>query len=119
MTENTLLKLIQSMGDSLLNGLHYSLHHGVLSYLPFINHNHYSMASALIVFILIITLILTLLYLLNFFISISSKDEEKLSTYECGFEPLYTNARVKFDILYWIIGILYLIFDLELIFIFP
>jgi NADH-quinone oxidoreductase subunit A len=54
-----------------------------------------------------ITLILTLLYLLNFFISISSKDEEKISTYECGFEPLHTNARVKFDILYWVIGILY------------
>ena len=120
MTDNTLFKLIQSMGswDSLLNGLHNSLHNGVFSYLPFIN-KYNSMASALIVFILIITLILTILYLLNFFISISSKDEEKLSTYECGFEPLYTNARVKFDILYWIIGILYLIFDLELIFIFP
>ena len=33
--------------------------------------------------------------------------------------PIHSNARIKFDIIYWIIGILYLIFDLELIFIFP
>ncbi len=63
--------------------------------------------------------ILTLLYGASFLISISSKDYEKFSAYECGFEPIHSNARLKFDILYWIIGILYLIFDLELIFIFP
>ena len=32
---------------------------------------------------------------------------------------MHSNARIKFDVIYWIIGILYLIFDLELIFIFP
>ena len=32
---------------------------------------------------------------------------------------MHSNARIKFDVLYWIIGILYLIFDLEIIFIFP
>ena len=32
---------------------------------------------------------------------------------------MHTNARIKFDVIYWIIGILYLIFDLEIIFIFP
>jgi len=46
------------------------------------------------------------------------EDIEKLSPYESGFEPL-GDARIKFSILYWIIGILYLIFDLEIIFIFP
>jgi NADH:ubiquinone oxidoreductase subunit 3 (subunit A) len=40
-----------------------------------------------------------------------TKDFEKFSPYECGFEPIHSNARLKFDILYWIIGILYLIFD--------
>ena len=68
---------------------------------------------------ILIIQILTILYLASFIISISSKDFEKFSAYECGFEPIHSNARLKFDIQYWIIGILYLIFDLELIFIFP
>lgn len=80
---------------------------------------NFSFGLAYLGIIILITIILTLLYLLNFFISISAKDEEKISMYECGFDPIYTNARIKFDILYWVIGILYLIFDLELIFIFP
>ena len=78
-----------------------------------------SNSSALIAILVIIGTILTMLYLLSFFISVTSKDFEKLSAYECGFEPIHSNARIKFDIIYWIIGILYLIFDLELIFIFP
>ncbi len=86
----------------------------------FINNfitNH--LGSALISIVLLITIILTLLYTLSFFTSTSAKDYEKLSAYECGFEPIHSNARIKFDVIYWIIGILYLIFDLELIFIFP
>lgn len=68
---------------------------------------------------LVIQIIITLLYLVSFIISISSKDYQKFSPYECGFEPIHSNARVKFEIQYYILGILYLIFDLELIFIFP
>ena len=43
---------------------------------------------------------------------------DKLSAYESGFNPL-GDARMQISVLYWVIGILYLIFDLELIFIFP
>lgn len=43
---------------------------------------------------------------------------DKLSAYEAGFNPL-GDARMQISILYWVIGVLYLIFDLELIFIFP
>jgi NADH-quinone oxidoreductase subunit A len=39
-------------------------------------------------------------------------DAEKLSSYEAGFNP-FGSARMKISILYWVIGILYLIFDLE------
>ncbi len=79
----------------------------------------YNLGSSLACMVFMITIILTALYILNFLTSISAKDNEKFSPYECGFEPMHTNARIKFDILYWIIGILYLIFDLEIIFIFP
>jgi len=79
----------------------------------------YSFGLALACIVFIIAIILSALYLLNFLTSVSAKDAEKLSPYECGFDPMHTNARIKFDVLYWIIGILYLIFDLEIIFIFP
>jgi len=68
---------------------------------------NYHLASASIAIVLTITLILTVLYTLSFGTSVSSKDYEKLSAYECGFEPIHSNARIKFDVIYWIIGILY------------
>jgi len=70
-----------------------------------ITYNH--LGSSIIAIIFVIFCILTMLYLINFITSISSKDNEKLSPYECGFDPIHTNARIKFDVLYWIIGILY------------
>ena len=79
----------------------------------------YSFGLSLACIIFIISIILSVLYLLNFLTSLKNSDNQKVSPYECGFEPMHTNARIKFDVLYWIIGILYLIFDLEIIFIFP
>ena len=49
---------------------------------------------------------------------VADRTIEKLSAYECGLEPV-GDARMKFEILYYVIGILYLIFDLEIIFLFP
>jgi len=43
---------------------------------------------------------------------------EKLSAYECGFNP-YGDARHKFEIKFYLVGILFIIFDLEIIFLFP
>lgn len=45
-------------------------------------------------------------------------DTEKLSPYECGFEA-FSNARLKFDVRFYLIAILYIIFDLEIAFLFP
>ena len=45
-------------------------------------------------------------------------DEEKLSPYECGFEA-FEDARVKFDVRYYLVAILFIIFDLEIAFLFP
>lgn len=60
-------------------------------------------------------------FVINFIIFIVSKTKpelEKHSTYECGFNP-FGDARSKFDVKFYLIGILFLIFDLELAFIFP
>ena len=59
-----------------------------------------------------------LLLVASLYLSVSSRILEKLSMYECGFDP-YQDARLKFDIIYYLVAILFLIFDLELIFLFP
>ena len=45
-------------------------------------------------------------------------DSEKLSAYECGFEP-FSDARMKFDVRYYLVAILFILFDLETAFFFP
>ena len=67
---------------------------------------------------IIVVGLITILYALSFWLISKRGDNEKQSTYENGFNPI-GDARKKFDIIYWIIGLLYLIFDLEIIFIFP
>ncbi len=44
--------------------------------------------------------------------------DEKLSPYECGFEA-YEDARMKFDVRYYLVAILFILFDLEIAFLFP
>ena len=48
----------------------------------------------------------------------SNPDPEKLSPYECGFEA-FEDARMKFDVRYYLVAILFIIFDLEIAFLFP
>jgi len=45
-------------------------------------------------------------------------DKEKLSAYECGFEA-FEDSRMKFDVRYYLVAILFIIFDLEIAFLFP
>ena len=45
-------------------------------------------------------------------------DSEKLSPYECGFEP-FSDARKQFDVRFYLVAILFIIFDLEVAFLFP
>jgi NADH-quinone oxidoreductase subunit A len=44
--------------------------------------------------------------------------KEKVSTYECGFEP-FQDSRSKFEVKFYLVAILFIIFDLEIIFLFP
>jgi len=67
---------------------------------------------------LILLLLVSVLYLVSFWVSSTNRTMEKLAAYECGLEPM-GNARLKFEILYYVIGILFLIFDLEIIFLIP
>ena len=48
----------------------------------------------------------------------NNPDPQKLSPYECGFEA-FEDARVKFDVRYYLVAILFILFDLEIAFLFP
>jgi NADH-quinone oxidoreductase subunit A len=51
-------------------------------------------------------------------VAVSNPDAEKISTYECGFNA-FDDARMKFDVRFYLVSILFIIFDLEVAFLFP
>ena len=53
-----------------------------------------------------------------FLVAYRSPDPEKLSAYECGFNA-FDDARMKFDVRFYLVSILFIIFDLEVAFLFP
>jgi NADH-quinone oxidoreductase subunit A len=60
----------------------------------------------------------TLIISLSYFLVTQSPETEKLSTYECGFDP-YGDTRNRFNIRFYIIAILFILFDIEIIFLLP
>ena len=72
-----------------------------------------------IIIFLIIALGLSVAFIvLNFILSPKKPDPEKLSAYECGFEA-FDDSRIEFDVRFYLVAILFIIFDLEIAFLFP
>lgn len=66
-----------------------------------------------------VSLVIGLALLLSpFLVAYKQPDSEKLSAYECGFEA-FDDARMKFDVRFYLVAILFIIFDLEVAFLFP
>ncbi|MDG7052412.1 MAG: NADH-quinone oxidoreductase subunit A [Wolbachia endosymbiont of Alcedoecus sp.] len=72
----------------------------------------------IVIFICVSIIVSLTLGVLPMFLAVSNPDSEKLSTYECGFTPL-SRARKNFDIKFYLVSILFIIFDLEIAFLFP
>lgn len=72
----------------------------------------------LLIFILISFLLSLIVFVLSYVLASQSYDSEKLSAYECGFQP-FEDARNKFDIKFYLVAILFIIFDLEVSYLFP
>jgi NADH-quinone oxidoreductase subunit A len=72
----------------------------------------------LVVFIAIAIVVGAGLLVAPFLVAYSSPDPEKLSAYECGFNA-FDDARMKFDVRFYLVAILFIIFDLEVAFLFP
>jgi NADH-quinone oxidoreductase subunit A len=72
----------------------------------------------LAIFIAIALAITLVLLLAPFLVAYKRPDPEKLSAYECGFNA-FDDARMKFDVRFYLVAILFIIFDLEISFLFP
>jgi len=72
----------------------------------------------ILVFLVIAGAISTAMVAASVLVAKQRPDTEKLSPYECGFEPFDT-ARIRFDVRYYLVAILFIIFDLEVAFLFP
>ena len=73
---------------------------------------------SIIIFVLVALGLSIGFILLNFLLSPKNPDPEKLSAYECGFEA-FDDARGRFDVRFYLVAILFIIFDLEVAFLFP
>ena len=72
----------------------------------------------LVIFIGVSLFIGVALLVAPFLVAYSRPDPEKLSAYECGFNA-FDDARMKFDVRFYLVAILFIIFDLEVAFLFP
>jgi len=72
-----------------------------------------------ILIFLIVAIFLSLIIIgFSYLLSVQNPEPEKLSTYECGFEP-YEDSRHKFDVRFYLVAILFIIFDIETMFLLP
>jgi NADH-quinone oxidoreductase subunit A len=72
----------------------------------------------LVIFVAIALVIALVLLIAPFIVAYKQPDPEKLSAYECGFNA-FDDARMKFDVRFYLVAILFIIFDLEVAFLFP
>jgi NADH-quinone oxidoreductase subunit A len=72
----------------------------------------------LVIFIAVAGAIALALLIVPFLVAYKQPDPEKLSAYECGFNA-FDDARMKFDVRFYLVAILFIIFDLEVSFLFP
>ena len=73
---------------------------------------------SIIIFLFVALTLSVAFVVLNFLFSPKNPDPEKLSAYECGFEA-FGDSRMEFDVRFYLVAILFIIFDLEIAFLFP
>ena len=87
----------------------------------FKNYSHSSVIEEyyiIFIFLIIAIILSSIIIVFSYFLARQNPETEKLSAYECGFEP-YEDARHTFDVRFCVIAILFIIFDIEIMFIIP
>ena len=74
--------------------------------------------SVVFIFLIISVILSFIIFFLSFFVANQIGGTEKLSAYECGFEP-FEDARNTFDVRFYVIALMFIIFDLEVTFMVP
>ena len=72
----------------------------------------------ILIFLLLAIILALIIVTLSYLLSVQNPETEKLSVYECGFEP-YEDARNIFDVKFYLVAILFIIFDIETMFLLP
>ncbi len=72
----------------------------------------------IVIFLCIATVLALVIIIIPRLFATYKPDKEKNSQYECGFEPL-SDSRAEFDVRFYLVAILFIIFDLEIMFLFP
>ena len=72
----------------------------------------------ILIFLAIAVALAVIIVVASLLVAPQRPDREKLSSYECGFEP-FEDARGRFDVRFYLVAILFIIFDLEVAFLFP
>jgi NADH:ubiquinone oxidoreductase subunit 3 (subunit A) len=72
-----------------------------------------------IIFLIFTPILVTILLGLNALLSVSRPDVQKLSVFECGLGAILNQTRSQFNISYYLVAILFLLFDLEILLIYP
>jgi NADH-ubiquinone oxidoreductase chain 3 len=75
--------------------------------------------NTLLIFFIFIPILSFILLGLNLLLAHHKPYESKVSAYECGFNPVYGQTRLNFQIHFFVVGLLFLIFDLEILLLFP
>jgi len=75
--------------------------------------------NTLLILFIFVPILAILLLGLNLLLAAHKPDEAKVSVYECGFSPVYGQTRSTFQIHFFIVALLFLIFDLEILLLFP
>nr|QNH82631.1 NADH dehydrogenase subunit 3 [Dioszegia changbaiensis] len=75
--------------------------------------------NAITILFLFVPVLVAILLMTNVLLAGHRPDTEKVTAYECGFSPIYGQTRAPFSIQYYLVGILFLIFDLEILLVYP
>jgi NADH:ubiquinone oxidoreductase subunit 3 (subunit A) len=75
--------------------------------------------NALIILFIFVPILALILLALNLLFSVHKPDSEKLTSYECGFSPVHGQTRTPFSVQFYLVAILFLVFDLELLILYP
>jgi NADH:ubiquinone oxidoreductase subunit 3 (subunit A) len=74
--------------------------------------------GSVFIFFIISLILASVIVFASYIFAVQNPDPEKVSVYECGFDP-FGDSRQKFEVRFFLVGILFIIFDLEISFLFP